>query len=80
MSDNAFRVFEDAHKLPQEVRAALAVSLIDSLDENVDPGAEKEWEAEIVRRLKEVRAGTVDMVPWPEVRQRILRTVDGSTR
>ena len=57
---------------PPEARAALAGTLIDSLDETVDTDAESAWEAEIVMRLKEIDEGKVNLVPWAEARARIV--------
>ena len=51
--------------------AALAGTLLDSLDENVDRDAESAWEAEIVMRLKEIDEGKVNLIPWAEARVRI---------
>jgi putative addiction module component (TIGR02574 family) len=59
-------------KLPPEARAALAGTLLDSLDDIVDQDAETAWEAEIVMRLKEIDEGKVIMVPWAEARARIV--------
>ena len=55
-----------------DARAALAASLIDSLDDEVDELAEGAWDAEIRRRIQEVRSGSVDLIAWPEARRRIL--------
>ena len=61
-----------AMRLPAEARAALAGSLLESLDDTVDEDAESAWAAEIARRIQEVEAGTVTPVPWAEARRRIL--------
>jgi putative addiction module component (TIGR02574 family) len=58
-----------AFALPTEARAALAGSLLDSLDDERDDNAEAEWEVEITRRLQELRTGMVATVPWHEVRR-----------
>ena len=68
------KLFEEALKLPPEARAALAGSLIDSLDEVVDEDAEAAWAAEISRRLQELDSGAVRAVPWAEARRRIVGT------
>ena len=65
-------VFREALKLPAEARAALAGSLLDSLDETVDEDAESAWEIEIARRIKEIDEGHAELVPWSEVRRRIV--------
>ena len=59
-------------KLPLEARAALAGTLLDSLDDIVDQDAETAWEAEIVMRLKEIDGGKVNLVPWAEAKARIV--------
>lgn len=72
MSPNASKLLEEALKLPMEARAALAGSLLESLDETVDEDAEQAWAVEIARRLEEVQSGKVKAVPWAEARRRIL--------
>lgn len=46
--------------LPVEERAYLAHELIASLDDNVDPDAETEWNEVIDRRSREIEEGLVD--------------------
>jgi len=57
-------------ELPQEARAALADSLLDSLDVEIDTDAEQLWREEIERRLASVNDGSVQLLPWEEVRVR----------
>jgi len=64
-------ILRQALKLPPEARAAIAGSLLDSLDETLDPEAESMWENEVLRRLKEIDEGNVELVPWAEARRRI---------
>jgi putative addiction module component (TIGR02574 family) len=71
MKKGPSEILKEALKLPPEARAALAGSLLDSLDEAVDEGAEAAWETEILKRLKEVDQGEVELVPWAEARRRI---------
>ncbi|OGG55572.1 MAG: hypothetical protein A3F84_16775 [Candidatus Handelsmanbacteria bacterium RIFCSPLOWO2_12_FULL_64_10] len=72
MTHHTNQLFEEALKLPPEARAALAGTLIESLEEPVDEGAEEAWAAEIQRRLDELDAGALKAVSWPEARRRIL--------
>ncbi len=72
MDANAKRLLEEALKLPEEARAALAGTLIESLDETADPDAEAAWEQEIARRIQQIDSGAVKLVPWSEARRRIL--------
>jgi putative addiction module component (TIGR02574 family) len=71
MKQNITEILKEALKLPPEARAALAGTLLDSLEETVDRDAESAWEAEIVMRLKEIDEGKVNLVPWAEARTRI---------
>jgi len=71
MDREADEVLKLALKLPPEARAALAGGLIDSLDETIDEDAQQAWEAEVSRRVKELREGRVALIPWPKVRRRI---------
>lgn len=63
----------EAMKLPPEARAALAGSLLESLDTEVDADAEAAWGVEIERRIRAIDEGTTKLVPWEEVRRRIGR-------
>ena len=71
MKQNHVEILKEALKLPPEARAALAGTLLDSLDETVDRDAESAWEAEIVMRVKEIDEGKVNLIPWAEARARI---------
>ena len=71
MKRNANDLLREALELPPEARAALAGSLISSLDTDVDEGAEAAWETEILHRLHEIDSGKVKLVPWAEARRRI---------
>jgi putative addiction module component (TIGR02574 family) len=64
-------ILKEALKLPPEARAALAGTLLDSLDESVDRDAESAWEAEVIMRLKEIDEGKITLIPWAEARARI---------
>ena len=71
MKQDIAGILKEALKLPPEARAALAGTLLDSLDETVDRDAESAWEAEIVMRLQEIDEGKVSLVPWSEARAKI---------
>jgi putative addiction module component (TIGR02574 family) len=74
MGDNAAKLLEEALRLPAEARAALAASLLDSLDNALDPDAEAQWDAEIGRRVKELDEGKVRPIPWAEARRQLFRS------
>ena len=71
MKQDIAEILKEALKLPPEARAALAGTLLDSLDVSVDKDAELAWEAEIVLRLKEIDEGKVVLIPWAEARTKI---------
>ena len=70
MTTIADDLFAEALRLPEGARAALAASLIDSLDTAVDADAEAQWAAEIRRRIAAIDAGA-STIPWDEARKRI---------
>ncbi len=72
MRSDAKKLLADALRLPPEARAALAGQLIESLDQEVDEGAEAAWSAEIARRVQELEGGKVKSIPWLEARRQIL--------
>ena len=71
MNPDTTKLLEDALKLPPEARAALAGSLLDSLDDSLDEDSEAAWETEISRRLQELDDSKTRPIPWAEARRRI---------
>jgi putative addiction module component (TIGR02574 family) len=71
MKRDAAEILKDALALPTEARAALAGSLLESLDVEVDGDAEAAWAIEVTRRVAELDTGAVKTVPWAEVRRRL---------
>ena len=72
MSHTAEDVLANALSLTAEERGKVAATLIESLDVQADDGADEAWAAEIQRRLDEIDAGKVQLIPWDEAR-RIIR-------
>ena len=72
MTREATELLEKALRLPPKARAALIVSLIESLDGTSDEDAEVAWQAEIDRRARALDEGDVKLVPWAEARRQIL--------
>jgi hypothetical protein len=72
MKDVAAKILDQALRLPAEARAAIADSLLESLDIAVDDDAEDAWQREIRERLKKLDSGATKLVPWPEARKAIL--------
>jgi putative addiction module component (TIGR02574 family) len=77
MTREASELLKKALALPPEARAALAGSLLDSLDGTVDELAEEEWNKEIARRIEELDSRKVKPIPWAEARRQISAILHG---
>jgi putative addiction module component (TIGR02574 family) len=77
MTREVSELLEKALSLPPEARAALAGSLLESLDETVDASAEAEWCDEIARRIEEIDSGKVKTIPWADARRQISAILNG---
>jgi putative addiction module component (TIGR02574 family) len=77
MNREVSELLEKALSLPPEACAALAGSLLDSLDDTVEASAEEEWNREIARRIEELDSGKVKTIPWAEARRQISAILNG---
>ncbi len=77
MKQDAAEILKKALELPPEAQAAIAGSLLDSLDQTLDDNVEAAWEDEILLRLKDIDEGRVNLVPRAEARR--LITVSNGT-
>ncbi len=77
MSPDVAELLKKALALPPEARAALAGSLLESLDDEVDGSVEEEWNQEIARRIAELDSGKVKTIPWAEARRQIAMILNG---
>jgi putative addiction module component (TIGR02574 family) len=77
MTPDVSELLKKALALPPEARAALAGSLLESLDDTVDSSAEEEWGREIARRIEELDSGKAKPVPWAEARRQISAILNG---
>ena len=71
MKRDAAEILKAALALPTEARAALAASLLESLDTEVDEDAEAAWATEVNRRLAELDGEAVKTIHCAEVRRRL---------
>jgi putative addiction module component (TIGR02574 family) len=62
----AVDILKEALGLPSGERAALAASLLDSLDTAVDEDAAAAWVIEVNRRVADLDSGAVKAVPGPK--------------
>jgi len=73
MPREAAQLLHEALELPPEQRVALADSLLDSPDIEADLDAEQAWREEIERRIVAIDEGSARLVPWEDVRTRLIR-------
>ncbi len=67
----------EALNLSEPERAELAHELVVSLDGAMDADAEETWDAEIVRRMAEIDAGTAVLIDREEFRSRMRARLNG---
>ncbi len=80
MARSAKELFEEALRLDPEQRAALAGLLIESLEPESEEGVEQAWLTEIERRMVELDSGSVETIPWEELRARLYSHSSGPGR
>lgn len=68
---NSDELLRRAMELPPEARAALAGSLLQSLESPVDADAEAAWATEIERRIAQLDDGSATPVNWEDARRKI---------
>jgi putative addiction module component (TIGR02574 family) len=64
-------VIAEALRLSEAERLEVAEAVYDSLEGPADADAEQAWSDEIARRVADVDAGRVKLVPWSEARRQI---------
>ncbi|HEY5573561.1 MAG TPA: addiction module protein [Anaerolineales bacterium] len=70
MSINFKELEKEARALNSREKAALARTLIEDLDANLDLDAEKLWTAEAERRFRAYKSGELEAVPGEEAMHR----------
>ena len=73
MARSARDLFEEAMRLDPEERAVLMRLLIEALDAETEDGVDDAWRVEIERRMAELDSGSVEPIPWEEIRDRLYR-------
>jgi putative addiction module component (TIGR02574 family) len=79
MGSRALEKLRDAAlNLSEPDRAELAYDLVASLDGSADAAAGQAWDAEILRRLSQIEAGTADLIDRDEFRRRMRVRLSGA--
>jgi putative addiction module component (TIGR02574 family) len=73
MSTPVGELFRQASELDEHDRATLAGLLLESLEHEGDEDVESAWQEEIERRLTELDADSMQLVPWDEVKAKLMR-------
>jgi len=76
MSQETVDLLKKALNLSVAERADLAGSLIESLDETSEESVQAAWDAEISRRMEDLKLGKVKAVSLEEARRRFSSTLD----
>jgi putative addiction module component (TIGR02574 family) len=71
MVERTRELLEKALALPEKERAALAGTLIESLEPPADAEVESAWQAEVARRIAQLDSGEARAVPWEEVKTQL---------
>jgi len=66
------KVAREALRLKPRDRASLVHRLLESLEPEAEEGVEEAWEREIARRVREIETGKAKMIPWSEVRRKMI--------
>jgi putative addiction module component (TIGR02574 family) len=76
MSPDTSDLLKRALALPSEERAALANTLLDSL-ETSNESVEEAWDQEVARRIEDLKAGKAVTVPWEQLHRELLAMLNG---
>ncbi len=71
MNAHTSQILKTALELPENEREEVAIELLESLSPDGDADYDAAWEAEIQRRIDEMRSGRVQGIPWEEVRKKM---------
>ena len=72
-------IVKAAIQLPENERVLVVAELLASLEPGTDKDVDAAWAAEIERRSREIKAGTVRPLSWKQVRSRARKQARGET-
>lgn len=77
MSPEISDLLQRALALPIDERAALANTLLDSLEVTSESVSVQEaWDEEVARRIEDLKTGKAVTVPWEELHRELLAIVN----
>jgi putative addiction module component (TIGR02574 family) len=75
MSPEVSDLLKRALALPVDERAALANTLLDSIEVS-GQSVEEAWDEEVARRMDDLKAGKAVTVPWEQLHRELLAMVN----
>ncbi len=78
MSVTVDELLRQALELEPRAREELATLLLESVPTESPEEIDAAWEATIRRRVEELESGTVQTIPWEEVREKLVRSEGGA--
>jgi len=75
MSPEVSDLLKRALALPVDERAALANTLLDSL-ESTNESVQEAWDEEVARRIEHLKTGKAVTVPWEQLHRELLAMVN----
>lgn len=79
MVKSVVELFDEASELDEHDRATLAGLLLESIEQEPDPEVEQAWKREIERRIGQLDAKSVSLVPWEQVKAKLFRGGSGKS-
>ncbi len=76
MSPEISDLLKRALALPVDERAALANTLLDSLDTTTSQSVQEALDEEVARRIEDLKAGKAVTVAWEELHRELLAMVN----
>ena len=70
-------LFRRASALDEQDRATPAGLLLESLEHEIDEEVESAWREEIERRVREIDAEGVDLIPLQDVKEKLQKNLGG---
>jgi len=77
MAKVAESIIKAAVKLPEKDRVRAVERLLNSLEPEEEQDVDTAWAAEIEHRSREIREGTVRLLPWKTVKSRARKLARG---
>ena len=79
MTRPAKEIVNAAIKLPEEERLQIVEELLASLEPVADDDVDAAWAAEVEKRSRQIKEGTVRPIPWEDVKSAARKRVRGGS-